>query len=70
MSRQFRSSSSSSSAGSCAFSYIVEDIEVRGQGITASHAGAIVGDLDGVVESVQVDAINDQRHGCRAAHAL
>jgi hypothetical protein len=38
-------------------SYIVEDVEIRVQGIAASCVGAIVGDLDGVVESVQVDAV-------------
>jgi hypothetical protein len=39
--------------------YIVENVEISVQGISSSHDGAIVWDLDGVVERVQVDAIND-----------
>ena len=38
--------------------YVVEDVEISIQGITSGHGRAIVGDLDGVVERVQVDAIN------------
>lgn len=39
--------------------YIVEDVEVLSQGVASGCCGAIVGDLDSVVERVQVDALKD-----------
>jgi hypothetical protein len=42
--------------------YIVEDVEIGVQRVSSGHDGAIVGNLDGVVERVQVDAVNDERH--------
>ena len=38
--------------------YVVENVEISIQGVTSGHDCAIVRDLDGVVERVQVDAIN------------
>jgi len=43
--------------------YIVEDVQIIVQGVAAGHRGAIVGDLDSVVESVQVDPVDGKRHG-------
>lgn len=42
--------------------YIVVDVEIGVQRVSSSHDGVIVGNLDGVVERVQVDAVDDERH--------
>ena len=36
--------------------HIVEDVEIGVQGIASSHIGAIVRDLDSIVERVEIDA--------------
>jgi len=48
--------------------YIVEDVEIGVKRIAASCSGAVVGDLNGVVESVEIDAINEKRHDCCTAY--
>lgn len=42
--------------------HIVEDVEIGVQRVSSGHDRAIVGDLDGIVERVQVDAVHDERH--------
>ena len=41
---------------------IVENVEIGVQRVTSSHDSAIVRNLDGIVESVEIDAVNDERH--------
>jgi hypothetical protein len=52
--------------------HIVEDIKIGIARVSSSHDGAIVGNLDSVVECIQVDAIQDETGhlgGCKLAGA-
>jgi hypothetical protein len=42
--------------------HVVEDVEIGIQRVSSGHGSTIVGDLDGIVERVQVDAVHDERH--------
>jgi hypothetical protein len=42
--------------------YIVKDVEIGILGVASSHNTAIVWDLDGVVELVEIDSVNEERH--------
>jgi hypothetical protein len=42
--------------------YIVEDIQIGVQRVSSGWDGAIVGNLDGIVERGQIDAVNGERH--------
>ena len=45
-----------------AVTYLIEDIEILREGVSSGRHAAIVGDLDGVVEVVEVSACSFQRH--------
>lgn len=42
--------------------YIVEDVQISVQGVSSSCDGAIVWDLDRIVERIEIDAANNKRH--------
>lgn len=44
------------------WTHIVEDVEIGSERVTTSHLGTIVGDFEGIIESVEIDAVNDKRH--------
>jgi hypothetical protein len=40
--------------------HIVEDVKIGIARVSSGHDGAIVGNLDGIVECIQVDAFNNE----------